>query len=156
MRHAVSILVVALAVSAPVSAQTQPARVGRLPILELPAAGAGSCQTQGAGAFRMVGIARMIIYQTKDSSHVISLGVNAKGVPIVLMAAMGTDSARRGESESVQVSFDSTGAIANGRRRAFTSGTPAHLGDDKQVDLLPGDTAAIKRLTTAIRQRCRG
>jgi hypothetical protein len=81
--------------------------------------------------------------------------MNAKGGSVMLTAMMGTDQGRRGESESVHVFFDTNGSIIRGRRRAFTTGTPTRLSDDRQLGLLPADTLAVRRLDAALRQRCR-
>jgi hypothetical protein len=81
--------------------------------------------------------------------------MNAKGGSVILMAMMGTDQGRRGESESVNVFFGTDGAIIRGGRRAFTTGTPARLSDDRQLGLLPADTLAVRHLDGALRQRCR-
>ena len=158
MRHGVVLLAVALATVAPTSGDAQAARVGRLPVLELPAPGVGSCRNDPVtAALQREGVARLVSFQSSDSSshRLVSLGMNAKGGAVMLMAMMGTDQGRRGESESVNVFFATDGAIARGRRSAFTTGTPARLGDDRQLGLLATDTLAVRRLATALRQRCR-
>ncbi len=43
--------------------------------------------------------------------------------------------------------------LARGRRTAFTSGTPASLTEDRHAGFLPADTAMVKALAAAIRQR---
>jgi hypothetical protein len=99
----------------------------------------------------------LVSFQSSDSSshRLVSLGMNAKGGAVMLMAMMGTERGRRRESESVNVFFGTNGAIARGRRSAFTTGTPARLSDDRQLGLLAADTLAVRRLAAALRQRCR-
>jgi hypothetical protein len=158
MRHAVLCLAVAIATVASTSGAAQAARIGRLPVLEVPTPGVGSCRSDPVtAALQREGITRLVSFQSSDSSRhrLVSLGMNAKGGSVMLMAMMGTDQGRRGESESVHVFFDTNGAIIRGRRRAFTTGTPTRLNDDRQIGLLPADTLAVRRLDAALRQRCR-
>jgi hypothetical protein len=158
MRQGVLLFAVGLATVAPTSGDAQPAGVGRLPVLELPAPGVGTCRNDPlTAALQRQGVTRLVSFQSADSnSHrLISLAMNAKGGPIMLMAMMGTEQGRRGETESVNVFFGTDGAITRGRRSAFTSGTPARLSDDRQLGLLAADTLAVRRLAAALRQRCR-
>ena len=158
IRASVAVLAVALTMIAPTSSEAQAARVGRLPVLELPPADVGKCRNDPVNAaLQRGGIARMVTVQSADSgSHrLISLGVNAKGGAVMLMASMGTSQGRRGESESVSVFLGGDGSITYGRRSAFTTGTPSRLSDDRQLGLLPEDTLAVRRLIAALRQRCR-
>ena len=158
MRHAVIFLAVALATGAPTSGVAQAARVGRLPVLELPAPGVGTCRKDPVtAALQREGVTRLVSFQSSDSSshRLVSLGMNATGGAVMLMAMMGTEQGRRGESESVNVFFGSDGEIARGRRTALTTGTPARLSDDRQLGLLAADTLAVRRLAAALRQRCR-
>jgi hypothetical protein len=139
-------------------AYCQPARVGRLPVLELPPPGVGNCRTDPVSAtLQRDGVARLVSFRSSDSSshRLMSLAMDAKGRSIMLMSMMGTHQGRRGESESVQVFFGPDGAIRRGRRAAFTTGTPAQRSDDRQLSLLPTDSMAIRRLDAALRQRCR-
>jgi hypothetical protein len=158
MRHSVILLAVTLATVTPASGDAQAARVGRLLVLELPSPGVGTCRNDPVtAALRREGVTRLVSFQSSDSSshRLVSLGMNAKGGSVMLMAMMGTDQGRRGESESVNVFFGTDGAIVRGRRSAFTTGTPARLSDDRRLGLLPTDTAAVRRLVAALRQRCR-
>jgi len=157
MRHGITVLVVALATIAPAAGRAQAARVGRLPVLDLPPAGVSTCRNDPVNAaLERAGIARLVSLQSADSSshRLVSLGVNAKGGAVMLMASMGTSQGRRGESESVSVFLASDGSIERGRRSAFTTGTPSRLDDDRQLGLLPEDTLAVRRLIAAFRQRC--
>jgi hypothetical protein len=157
MRHGVILFATAFVAVASVAGNAQAARVGRLPVLELPRRDVGSCRNDPApAALQRQGIARLISFQSSDSSRhrLVSLGTNAKGGSVLIMAMMGTDQGRRGESESVKVFFNTDGAIIRGLRRAFTSGTPTRLSDDRQLGLLPADTLAVRRLDAALRQRC--
>jgi hypothetical protein len=158
MRHGVILLMVALATVEPTPGDAQAARVGRLPVLELPPPGVGTCRNSPVtAALQHEGITRLVSFQSSDSSshRLVSLGMDAHGASVMLMAMMGTEQGRRGESESVNVFFGTDGAIVRGRRSAFTTGTPARLSDDRQLGLLPADTLAARRLAAALRQRCR-
>ena len=158
LRHSVVLLAIVIATGVPTSGRAQAARVGRLPVLELPPPGVGSCRNDPVtAALRQGGIARLISFQSSDSGRhrLVSLGMNANGGSVMLMAMMGTDQGRRGETESVNVFFGTDGAITRGRRSAFTTGTPARRSDDRQLGLLPADTLAVRRLDAALRQRCR-
>ena len=156
MRHVI-LLAVGFA-AAPIRGHAQAARVDRLPVLELHTPGVGECRNDPATpALRRDGVARIVTFQSSDSTRhrLVSLGMDAKGRSILLMAIMGTTQGRRGESETVQVSFAPDGAIVRGRRSAFTTGTPARRSDDRHLGLLPTDSMAIHRLDAALRQRCR-
>jgi hypothetical protein len=158
MRCTILYLTGILAACAPASASAQAARVGRLPVLEAPRDGAGACRADPVTpALQRAGIARIISYQSVDSnSHrLVSLGIDAAGNTIMLMAMTGTKNGRRGETESVSVFFGRDGTIIRGDRRAFTTGTPTRLSDDRQLGLLRTDTLAIRRLDAALRRRCR-
>jgi hypothetical protein len=157
MSYTVVRLAFTLSILAPSAAEAQAARVGRLPVLELPPAGVGTCRSDPVTpALQREGIARMISFQSSDSSghRLISLGLNVKGASVMLMAMMGTEQGRRGETESVNAFFDRNGITVRGRRSAFTTGMPARRSDDRQLDLLPADTLALHRLDIALRQRC--
>lgn len=156
MRLGAPLFALGLAALAPSRSDAQAARVGRLPVLELPSPGIGSCRNEAApAALQRQGIARMLSFHTTDSSRLITLGVRANGGPVMLMAMMSTDQGRRGEGESVDAFFRDDSTILTGRRRAFTTGMPSRLSDDRQLGLLPGDTLAVRRLATALRKRCR-
>jgi hypothetical protein len=158
MRHSTAILVVALATSAPASSEAQAARIGRLPVLEAPPASVAACRDDPVNTeLRRAGIARLVSVESADSNrhHLVSLGLTAKGSPVMLMALMGTRQGRRGESETVSVFLGNDGSIVRGQRSAFTTGTPTRLRDDRQRGLLAADTLAIRRLIVALRQRCR-
>lgn len=158
MRNGLLCLAVILGMLAPVPGRAQAARVGRLPVLEPPRAGVGSCRNNLlTGALRQGGLDRMINYRAADSNwhRLITLSLNVRGEPVMLMATMGTKDGRRGESETVGVNFGPGGTIERGRRSATTTGMPARVSDDRQLGLLPGDTLAARRLETALRQRCR-
>jgi hypothetical protein len=98
----------------------------------------------------------MVSFTSSDSAshHLVSLGMDAKGAPVMLMATIGTRQGRRSESESVSAFFGAHAAVVRGRRSAFTTGSPARLSDDSQLALLPADTAAAQRLAGILRQRC--
>ena len=158
MRRAVSVLAIGVMMAAPNGIRAQQARVGRLPVLELPPTGIGTCRTDPVNtALRRGGITRMISFTSSDSTshHLVSLGLDSNGRPVMLMAMMGDRQKRRGESESVSVSFGPEGTVVRGRRSAFTSGTPARLSDDRQLALFPADTIVARRLADALRLRCR-
>ena len=158
MRHGIVALTIVITMVAPTSSDAQAVRVGRLPVLELPPPGVGSCRNDPVTPpLQREGITRLISFQSADSSRhrLMSLGMNARGGSVVLMAMMGTNQGRRGETESVSVFFDADGTITRGRRSAFSTGTPARLSDDRQLGLLPSDTLAVRHLDVALRQRCR-
>jgi hypothetical protein len=126
--------------------------------LEAPPAGVGTCRNDPTNAaLKHAGIARLLSLESNDASshHLISLGLDAKGGAVMLMALMGTNQGRRGESESVDVFLGKDGSIVRGHRSAFTTGTPTRLSDDRQRGLLAADTLGIRRLIAALRQRCR-
>jgi hypothetical protein len=157
MRRDVVLLSVVFAALGPPASGAQAARVGRLPVLELPRPGIGNCRNDPVSpALQQGGIARLITFQSSDSSghRLISLGTDAKRRSVMLMAMMGTKEGRRGETESVNVFFGNDGAITRGTRSASTTGTPARLSDDRQLGLLPADTLAVRRLEAALRRRC--
>jgi hypothetical protein len=154
MRHYWLVVVLG---AAPAIANAQAARIGRLPVLQLPNAG-GTCRLDAANAeLRRSGIAQMLSFTTSDSnSHrLVSLGVSVSGAPVILTAMMGAKEDRRGETESVEAWFDRTGRVWHGRRNAFTTGTPARLADDRHIGLLAADTLAAQRLAAALVKRCR-
>ena len=157
MRLGVAGLTVIFATIEPALGQGQAARVGWLPVLTAPPASVPCRNDPVNAALRHAGIVRLVTLQSADSGgyRLISLGLNAKEVPVTLMASMGTEHARRGESESVNVFLDSDGSIVHGRRSAYTTGTPARLSEDRQLGLLPADTLAVRRLIAVLRQRCR-
>lgn len=62
---------------------------------------------------------------------------------------------RRGETETVTASFGPRGTVVRGSRSAFTTGTPARLSEDRNLALLPADTAGARRLADVLRIRCR-
>lgn len=152
------VLTIGALAAAPVAVDAQVARVGRLPVLELPPAPIGRCRTDPVNAaLQRDGIVRLISFTSRDSaSHrLVSLGMDAKGAPVMLMAMMGTAERRRGETESVNISFGPAGNVVQGSRSAFTTGTPARFSEDRQLALLPTDTVRALRLADAMRQRCR-
>ena len=68
---------------------------------------------------------------------------------------MGTRRARRGESESIGVFFDTSRRVVRGNRNAFTTGVPTHLSDDRNgLPLQATDTAAALALARTLRIRC--
>ncbi|HEY2733950.1 MAG TPA: hypothetical protein VGI70_08195, partial [Polyangiales bacterium] len=72
----------------PMCAVAQPARTGRLPVLELPAVG-GGCRTVPLSAeLRGRGFARAVDFTSSDSSghRLISLALDASGRPVFLQA----------------------------------------------------------------------
>ena len=158
MRCPVLLLAIALASTAPTALGAQAARVGRLPLLELPSPGVGTCRIGPASpTSRRLGVARTIQFSTTETEphHLVSLSVDAQGAPVLLMALMGTKVGRRGESESITVSFISGDRVTQGKRSAFTTGTPSRMSDDRRLGLLPTDTADAQRMVKALRQRCR-
>jgi hypothetical protein len=157
MRYAAVAFGIALTL-APAMVVAQPARIGRLVVLELPRAGVGKCRFESPdAALRRSGIATMLTFQVEDStgSQLVSLGANTKGAPIMLMAMRGMSEGRRREMETVDAFFAVDGSILRGSRSALTGGTPARRSEDRRAALLPGDTVAIRRLITALRRRCR-
>jgi hypothetical protein len=151
-------LAVALVLVAPARGDAQAARVGRLPVLEVPSAHVGTCRNDPITPdLRREGLARLVSFQAGDSMNhrLVSLGLDAKGGAVMLMAMMGTERGRRGESETVNAFFGHDGAIIRGSRSAFTTGVPASRADDRELGLLPADTLAVQRLVAALRQRCR-
>jgi hypothetical protein len=157
MDRVVLLIAVALAVVAPARGVAQAAFAGRLPLLELPSAGVGSCRNDPITPdLRREGLARLVSFRAGDSTihRLVSLGLDARGGIVMLMAMMGTERGRRGESETVNAFFCRDGAIVRGTRRAFTTGVPARRDDDRELGLLPADTLAVQRLAAALRRRC--
>lgn len=158
MRNRLILLAAILATIVSRRDDAQAARVGRLPLFDPPPAGSGICRSDPvSAALQRDGIVRLISFQSSDSTahRLVSLGMNARGAPVMLMTMMGTEHGRRGETESVNVFFGGDGVVARGRRRAFTTGTPTRLSDDRQLGLLPADSLAAQHLVAALRQRCR-
>lgn len=134
----------------------QAARIGRLSVLApLPPSVKTCTRVVTSGELRRQGITRIFDVTEVPADRHLSFGVDDAGTPHMLMAMMGTNEARRRESESVFAFLGPNGSIARGWRTAMTSGVPARIGDDRRSGLLPADTSQIKALIRALRRICR-
>ena len=148
-------VIVAVVASLPVQAVAQVARVGRLPILATPAAGARCTTMPVAPELRSSGIARLFNVRELGHPRLLTLGVSGADKPLMLMAMMSTRQERRSEGESVSVLFGSDARIRSGDRRAYTTGVPARSSDDRTLGLLPTDSMQALSLVRALLQLCR-
>ena len=149
------VVVVAVVASLPLRGAAQPARVGRLPVLGTPARGA-VCETMPITAeLRSSGVARLFKVEEPGRARLLTVGVTAAGKTSMVMAMMSTRQGRRREGESVTVFFGSDGRVRSGNRTAYTTGIPARSSDDKQLGLLPADSAQAKSLARALLRLCR-
>jgi hypothetical protein len=149
------VIVVTVVAILPLRGAAQAARVGRFPVLAMPARGA-LCGTMPVTAeLRSSGIARLYNVEEPGRPRLLTVGVTAAGKPSLLMAMMSTRQGRRSEGESVTVFFGTDGRVRSGDRTAYTTGIPARSSDDKQLGLLPIDSAQAKSLTSVLLQLCR-
>ena len=149
------VIIATVVASFPLRGAAQPARVGRLPVLGTLARGA-LCNTMPITAeLRSSGVGRLFNVEEPGRPRLLTVGVTAAGKPFVLMAMMSTRQGRRGEGESVSVFFGSDGRVRAGDRTAYTTGIPARGSDDRQLGLLPTDSAQAKSLARALVRLCR-
>lgn len=150
-----TIAVLVLLITFPVSSLAQAARMGRLAVLAPLASGAACSSAAVSGELKDAGIDRLLSITEPNHPRLLSLAVSARGKPRMLMVMMSTQDRRRGEGESVTVHFDVAGAIVNGTRSAYTTGTPARLSDDHQSGLFPADTVQAREMAHALLRLCR-
>ena len=78
----------------------QAARVGRLPLLATPAAGARCTSMPITPELRSAGIARLLNVEEPTHPRLLTLGVTSTDKPLMLMAMMSTRQERRSEGEN--------------------------------------------------------
>ena len=149
------IVIVAIVVSLPQQGVAQAARIGRLPVLATPAAGARCATMPVTPELRSSGIARLFNIEELGHPRLLTLGVSTADKPLMLMAMMSTRQERRSEGESVSVFFGGDARILSGHRTAYTTGIPARSSDDSTLGLLPTDSTEAMSLVRALLQLCR-
>ena len=133
----------------------QPAHIGRLPLLATLSSNVHACTSVvTTGELRSQHITRIFDVTEVPTDRHLSLGVDDGGNAQLFSVMMGTNHARRRESESVFVFLGPNGSIVRGWRTAMTSGVPARLADDRRSGLLPADTSQINALIHALRRVC--
>lgn len=125
-------------------AAAQPARVGRLPLLE------------AFPSYARCTAVNDRIFNVRDTvrHRMTSVAVDGERRLFMFTSMMSTQEARRTEGESVTAWFSEDGVVKRGSRLAFTTGTPARTKDDVRTGLLPGDTAAVAKLVASLRKLC--
>ena len=158
MRISTIVLSGILGLAGSATASAQAARLGRLPALApLPIARADCRALPISAALRRDGVVSGTMVKDTSIGRVVSLGLNAKGHPRILLVMISDDSGgTRHETETVTVLFDTLGRVTSGSRAAMTVGTPARLSEDRRTGLLPPDTSqavALVRAVLACRRR---
>lgn len=143
-----------LAALAAPSAVAQPARIGRLSLLDSLSTRYSCKDVPPPSALLEAGVRRLVFVTDSAGRRLLTLGVDQQRRPVYFDASMGTQAGRRGESERIAVHFE-RGRISQGQRTAITTGTPARLSDDRTGPLFAQDTARVMTLSQQILRRCR-
>ena len=134
----------------------QPARMGRLPLMEPLRSATIRCRTDLplTAELRRQGMTSILEATDTVTGRSMSLLLSSGGHTKMLMSMMSDSIGARHEIEIVTVFFLPDGRVLRGSRMAMTSGVPARLSEDRRAGLLPADTAGAVALARNIRQRC--
>jgi hypothetical protein len=149
-RSSVQALLALVCLSATASAQ-----IGAMSLVDsLPTS--GQCRTSAATErLKRDGVARNVALESDHPDQFISLGINERGLPrILVITANRPLTSRKSEGESLVAYFTTLGRVTRGSRRYMTLGTPASMSEDRKAGLFAADTAKIERLVAAMLKRC--
>jgi hypothetical protein len=148
------ILVAQLVCAGALQGQSAPPEIGRYPVLDsLPRS--GSCQSAPmTPEMRSGGVTKLVALNDRTTDRMISLGVDQKNRPVMLIAFASKRFGERSQTERATILFDSTGRVLRGDRHYSTTGTPASSAEDRKWGLLAVDSTRARTLASSLLVRC--